>query len=121
MGVIGQASQKIRVWARSASDVAAAPVSQEAREAVAALLEAAALRRMNQGVTPEGVAFQPLSPRYVARKGHSIFWQLTGASRRRFRTWVVPTGVKQIINTPYSGVVHDGAVIHYRPRTSSSL
>lgn len=122
-----QASRVLRQWATRARRCARTPITNAMRAAVGALLEASALERMDRAVSPDGTPHRPLSEAYAARKqrqrGHRKIWQLSGDSKRRLRVTVTPAGVVLIINTPYSGAVHDGAVIthHHRPKTSSDL
>lgn len=123
----GNAAEQLRLWSQRCRQVAAEPVSEQAKEAVASLLQRSASVRMDQAIAPDGTAHKPLSRRYAKRKqrqrGHSRIWQLTGESKRRTDTFVTDTGVQQVINTPYSGAVHDGATftVHAKPRSAAAV
>jgi hypothetical protein len=115
--------RELRDWARRATRLRAVPVDDEALSAIGALGTQAAIRRMDSGTTPEGTPFKPLSRRYSQwkqrKRGQTKFWQLTGESKRKLRAGGghvvrrgVVTAIRWIINTPWSGAVHDGATIH---------
>lgn len=126
---MGNGVRELRKWAERAHRLRAVPVDAEALAGIDSLLTSAAIRRMDSGVGPDGVPFKPLSKRYAQRKakkrGHAKFWQWSGESKRKLRAGGqvvkrgIVTSIRWIINTPYSGAVHDGATIHVTRRSSS--
>ena len=118
----------LRQWAARAARMRTVPVDDQALAAIGSILERGALQRMRRGVGPDGRIFAPLSRSWLrqkAKRGRSAqFWQYRGESRRKTRATAgrrgVHTTITAIINTPYSGAVHDGAVITRR-HTSSRL
>jgi len=122
---VSDGASKLRNWAHRAETLAATPVSTETKAGILTTLESSAYQRMKDGVSPRGIPFKPLSPGYVRAKQRrhigGAFWQWSGESRRRLRTFgaTTPRGVKLVINTPYSAWPHDGAT--FTRRASSSI
>lgn len=120
--------RELRRWAARAARMRTVPVDAQATAAIGSILERGALQRMRRGVGPDGQAFAPLSRSWLRQKAlrrySAQFWQYSGESKRRLRVAAgrrgVHTTITAIINTPYSGAVHDGAVITRR-HTSTRL
>lgn len=114
--------RELRRWAARAARMRTVPVDAQATAAIGSILERGALQRMRRGVGPDGQAFAPLSRSWLRQKAlrrySAQFWQYSGESKRRLRVAAgrrgVHTTITAIINTPYSGAVHDGAVITRR-------
>jgi len=124
---VSAGERKLLGWARRANRLRAVPVDDEALAGISALGTQAAKRRMAAGVDPDGRPFKSLSKRWKqrkAREGRSgQFWVYRGESKRKTVGAAVKRGVtsaiRWIINTPYSGAVHDGATYTVHRRSSS--
>lgn len=107
------AERKVQRWAKKVEKLAAIPIDEPTKHAVAEFLVVSAGERMERAVDPEGTPHPPLSRGYAARKrksrGHAKIWLLTGQSRQRIEATVTGDRAVITINTRYSGVVHDGA------------
>jgi len=107
-----QATRLLRRWSKRFEEVGSEGPTMRAADTIAALKVASTIERMDAGVTPRGVPFKPLTAAYVKRKGHDIFWQLSGESRGKVQATVVTRkSIIIVINTPWSGWANsDGRV-----------
>lgn len=123
---------KVAAWARRLTQVAREPISEPVKGNIASRLHRSALNRARAGRGPDGEVFPALSKRYAARKRRAgvaqTFWigpgsrgKGGGQAIKRIDEFIRGDAIEQIINVPYSGAVHNGAVFTVKAPASSSI